>query len=243
MLKKIYASTKVFFALLGGLLLIIQIYQFFTQSRSNLYATFALNQVRAPHRFDSIAQAASMHHLRFQVDSLLLSAEGKTIKRTAAKSNENNHPDDFLYDFFTHHSNQADLFVRNTGDKEILNIKVVYQGSFYYEYVDNEGTRREGEANESFTIPAMRPTEYLFIRIWALNPYVNLKVTYPDGAITASLNHSVSGLTGAIAEFINEGPWIWAFSLPLAYVLFVFYNFAYKRGFTAKIAASKKAEQ
>lgn len=244
MLKKFYSSTKTLFALLGGVLIVIQIYKLSTESRSGLYSTYYIHQFKIPHKFDSISHASASKHLRLYIDSLLISTSGKTKGAVSSTSNEKNISGDFLYDFFSEHSNKCDLFIRNSGDKEIQNIKVNYQGSFYYEYQDNEGKYVAGEAKESFSLSSLRPTEYLLITIWALNSDLNMKITYPDGAIQPSMSYNVFGFLGLIGNFLNESVWIDSFLLLLlTYGLFIFYKWAYKRGVKSPKPTSKSTQK
>jgi len=239
-MKQFYNRFKTIFAILGGILVCIQIYSWFTQPKTGISATIDIIDYTLP---SEIKEQLSYGKSRDNIDTLFnilqIQSAGKipdSSKITLTKYITTKFYVDYLSDFAREYKTLGVLKISNSGDKEIQDIQVSSRSNFFYEFSNNDGTTYTGVSNGKIKVGSLRPTEEITVRLYAIVFFDDdIKITYPDGAIKPEKTNKISGFWASLASIF---PSFWSIFPILLFVMFPLliligysiYNSGFKQG-------------
>lgn len=186
------------FAVLGGILTLAQLYSWLTEPKTGLSATIDLIEYSIPME---LSEEFSYNKTRDKKNELLQVIEFQLKSKLADSSKlvirnfiDDKFDLDRLYSFSRHDKTFGILEIKNTGDKEILDIQIKTEPGFLYEFSNNDGKIYGGESTGKIKLGNLRPTEELKVRLWNIAFYENdIRITFPDGAMTPEKKERVTG--------------------------------------------------
>lgn len=213
-----------FFAVLGGILTVVQLYSWLTEPKTLLSATIDLIEYSIP---VELSDEFSYNKTREKTNDLLQVIEFQSKNKLADSSKlairnfvENKFQLDKLYDFSAHDKTLGILEIKNTGDKEIQDIQIRTEAGFLYEFSNNDGKIYGGVSAGKIKLGNLRPTEELKVRLWNIAFYEDdIRITFPDGAMTPERKERVTGFFAIMTRLF---PSLNAFLLLLFFIFVLF---------------------
>jgi len=189
------------FSLIGGLWVIMQIYSFIRQPTTSISASIDINDYVIPSEI-------SDHFSYLSVYSIHDTLPSKKYRMTLS--------------FFSIMAQKYGVLkIKNSGDKEIKEIEIETR-NVYFEFYNNNGEYYSDFSNGRIIVGNLRPTQEVTVRLWGSSIYGNdIRITYPDGAITPVELKKVMGFYATISK-IFPNPLIGFFFLGL--MIFVIFS-------------------
>ncbi len=178
-MKRIRTIVLTTLSIIGGIWVLIQIYTWATESKTDIYATIDINDFSIP----------------LKISDQFSNFDYKTFKDSLSRENS-------IYNFKFFQITVKEfgvLSIRNSGDKEIKDIQIVNVPAFY-EFSDSEGMFHSGLNKGKINVGNLRPTESVKLFIWGYGINEDdIRITYPDGVITPDKYIKVSGFIAKLA--------------------------------------------
>lgn len=221
-MKKITDYLKTILSILGGIFLIIQLYNLVTQAKIKIESTIDINDYLIPSGFTN---QFSHKNIRLNSDTLFVLIQHQSSGKLS------NNTENFISNFLDNKFYANNIFspalvsdkfgflkIKNTGDKEIQNIQVLNL-SVYYEFSNYDGTFFSGLSTGKIKVGNLSPTEEVTIKIWGIRINEDdIRITYPEGSITPDKSTKAFGYASKIVRFVK----VFGIGMPLFFLFFVF---------------------
>ena len=233
-------KIKTLLSLLGGFVVVIQIYSWWSEPKANITATISSYDRVFP---KSMAEHFSRESSQSKVDTLTRILSREVNEQLAVQADvilRRRIPEifaiDSLHAILKEFNNLTTINIENSGSKEIKDIEVFLGSASVkcYEFSDMSGRMYSGIGKGKIKIGDMRPSERIEVRLWSLFLFdgAEMRVTYSDGVITPDRTIATTGIYASLISFF---PNIWIMILFLIVIMFLpvtyMLDYTYRKGY------------